>query len=73
MHRLVGLIQQVCTGFEEHRPKIYSMAQAMKKLVLHMQDNESVSDYICDFKALRATTETFGDSSAMADRRDMGG
>ena len=56
------MIQRICTGFDDHRQGFYSMVQALKKLHLHMQEKESVSEYVQDFKSLWATVETFGSS-----------
>ena len=60
-HELIGRIERVATGFEEHKQETYNLVQSMRRLYLHMQgENESVADYVRHHKALWRTAEAFG-------------
>jgi len=63
LHDLIGKIERICVGFDDHKQEVFNLVQALKTLFLYTQtENESVDKYAHNFKSLWDTVEAFGGS-----------
>jgi hypothetical protein len=66
LHDLIGKIERICVGFDDHKQEIFNLVQALKTLFLYTQtDKETVEEYSRNFKSLWDTVEAFGGSPGL--------
>ena len=63
LHELIGKIEKICVGFDDHKQELLNLVQALKTLFLYMQgEREMVEEYGRNFHSLWDTGEAFGGS-----------
>ena len=63
LHELIGKIEKICNGFDDHKQKVFNLVQALKTLFLYTQgERETVEEYGRNFRSLWDTVEAFGGS-----------
>ncbi len=63
LHKLIGKIERICIGFDNHKQEMFNLVQALKTLFLYMQtDGETVEEYGRNFKSFWDMVEAFGGS-----------
>ena len=66
LHDLIGKIERICVGFDDHKQEIFNLVQALKTLFLYTQtDKETVKEYSQNFKSLWDTVKAFGGSPGL--------
>ena len=63
LHGLIGKIEKICVGFDDHKQEVFNLVQALKTLFLYTQgERETVEEYGRNFRSLWDTVEAFGGS-----------
>jgi hypothetical protein len=61
LHELIGKIERICVGFDDHKQEVFNLVQSLKTLFLYTQgERDTVEEYGHNFRSLWDTVEAFG-------------
>ena len=60
LHNLIGKIERICVGFDDHKQEIFNLVQALKTLFLYTQTDKETGE---EYRSTRAISRVSGTRS----------